>query len=493
MPEGTIALVGSDGVVVKLSRRAAMESGTLADWIEDCEVVEAAFPVTEGDGRALAAAAAICERAAARRAAEAADDDAAPSSEPAPAPSPAPAAEGEAGVNITSLTISTAAESGLFTLVRVAKFLDMPAVERHAADQVAAMLRNKSPDEMRHTLGVEADLSALEQAVALAEPLFTPPSSDEPALLSARAPGSRRAVPLGRAASYGGLLGDDDAIDVSLSRLDARSLRCLKGVSARWRQRARWVLHEPMSMWRAAPVWNAPEWSHQAVETGDFEALRALDASVELPAHAASLAAAIESRGGVAAQEGDWDAQSSRTRATALDLLAKLEPAVRVGAAVSLLGHPTPLVRAGATRLMHQLDASVLSAYADMSVDRLFDAQSYVRDAGSLVLRRLDTSILSRPAVCTALVTAIGNASPGTQTSALQALERVEVPALGRCAADLGAYLHHADSGVRTAAAVALRRMPSSTLREFAPTLARMLIPASNEAKEAMLTLSKLP
>uniref|UniRef100_A0A7S2NN14 SKP1 component dimerisation domain-containing protein n=1 Tax=Haptolina brevifila TaxID=156173 RepID=A0A7S2NN14_9EUKA len=443
-----------------------MECATLSGWLEDVGVASN-FPVPEADSSILSTFVAICEASQANAAA------------PADATSVDPA-DAHDDPDIASLTISGAMSLGIFALLRVAKFLDAPVVERNAVEKIAKLLQGKTPDQMRATLCVEADLSPVEQAAALAEPLFTPPSPEEEGptpLLSTRS--------LDRQVSYGLLLGDEDAIDLSLSRLDARSLRTLKAVSRKWRQRARWVLYEPMSRWRQSPVWNAPDWSYVAVAKTppDLDALQVLDKVVELPAHVASLAAAIP--------DGRPDFIGATT---AVDLLAKLEPAVRVDAAVSLLAHPTPLVRAWAARLMHQIQSSVLTPYAHAAVLRLTAQEAHARDAGSLVLRRLDKADLAAPPIVMALATAIGHHDGGGRAASLQILCMLDGSSLTPCSSIIASHLEAKDGAVRAVAATALRKLPTPLLKPHATTLASMIgESASPDGKEALLTLSVLP
>ena len=113
-----------------------------------------------------------------------------------------------------------------------------------------------------------------------------------------------------RERTIGQLLGDDDAIDACLARVDARSLMHLKAVSKKWRRRARWVLSDPMSQWRQEPVW-APT---SVVQTGDSMAflkeLRGLDASAAVVDALAVVVASRAWRG----RFGGQYAESFRTR-----------------------------------------------------------------------------------------------------------------------------------------------------------------------------------
>ena len=475
-PEGVednVRVVGTDGIEVAFPRPAAMESGLLAGWMEDLDDDMGAFPVPGVDSTVLRAALEICQRAALQKAAPAAAP--APTNSAPTATSPPPAAIDERA----------------FELLRLAKFLDMPAVSHEAGRTLASIFNGRTAEEIRTILGIESAPTPAEQAAALSEPLYSKPpehSADggAPPLLSARGPPA-----LGKQPTFGQRLGDDDAIDICLAHVDAHTLRTLKAVSSTWRRRASWVLSEPMSMWRRAPIWNAPVWSYAAARDGDFEKLRTLDTCTELPAHVEALASAL----GNVQPGSTLGAHTTRTTkgAAARGLLSTLEPAIRVDCAVRLLAHPTPLVRAWAAGLMHEIrEPTLLAPHALMSVLRLHDPDPQTQVAGSLVLDRLDPQALSSDKVQHELLAALASETRGARTAAVQILAKLDEAARLKCLPSIAALLGHADEGVCSSAASALRALPPSSLAPHAPALAQLIHTPSDAACEALRTLCTL-
>eukprot|EP00964_Phaeocystis_antarctica_P075959 scaffold46953_cov62-Phaeocystis_antarctica.AAC.1 len=190
--EPPVRVRSREGEEVTCSRKAARRAGALSDWTDESGD-------TPGDGchdiipaADLRVILGLCE-----------DDDS------------------------SQLASHTAEE--LAAVMTGANCLDAPDAFRAAARQLNLhFLAGKSVKELRKNLGAENDMSEAEQAVALAEPVFTPPPSREQAESPPR-------VQCGVS-----LLAADDVLEVALSEADAAALCRLKAVSVAWCTRARY-------------------------------------------------------------------------------------------------------------------------------------------------------------------------------------------------------------------------------------------------------------
>lgn len=488
-------VLSSDGTVVPFSSEAVQQSGTLRDWVEDLGEDDediGSFPVPVADAHTLRAAAAICEQLAAVSSKE---------GSPVPRTRLRGASASSLQLDLEKLKLSVdrddeAVDAGVFALIKLAKFLDMPEVSKIASEKLAAVFVGKSPAELATALGEEVDLSAEEQAAALAESLFAP---SEPESGDAADPQASLATPLPiqRETTIGQLLGDDDAIDACLARVDARSLMHLKAVSKKWRRRARWVLSEPMSQWRQEPVW-APT---SVVQTGDsitfLNELRKLDPKVELPAYVASLAACLK----LTSEHGDHDSpreygsagygRDAEVRSTARELMRKLEPAVNVDAVVRLLADASLAVRTSCLDMLHQMEPDVLLEHARTSLSRLADAGNvHARDAGVQLLKRLEPAELSKPHLANQLVLLLAHESADVRAATRAVVLCLTRDGLERSAPAIAAHLSHASAVVRAEAAAALGPLSASALEAHAAALiANVGAAASTDGAAALRTV----
>ena len=222
-------------------------------------------------------------------------------------------------------------------VLRVATKLEFRSVARVAAIAISNVLRGRSADVLRVVLDVPADdmLTPKEREQSISEPLLTPPGADDDAPAttisagsaadSSASPATALATRLDAHFLLDADLEDDDACWAAcLADLDARSLRTLKGVSREWRRRARRLLGDPSSVWRAAPEWSAGSWAvdwfrHRLSSKDEMMrkrallALDSLEATVELPQFLPELIATLVP-----------EARSS-ARALALRALARCE------------------------------------------------------------------------------------------------------------------------------------------------------------------------
>ena len=114
----------------------------------------------------------------------------------------------------------------LVAVMTGANFLDAPGAFSAAARQLNnRFLAGKSVEELRTNLGAENDMSEAEQAIALAEPAFTPSPQEQAEQSTA-----------GRGVS---LLAAQDVLEAALQEADAAALCQLKAVGVAWRTRAR--------------------------------------------------------------------------------------------------------------------------------------------------------------------------------------------------------------------------------------------------------------
>ena len=492
MPD-TYSVTSSDGTAVPFSKDAIKHSSVLDDWVQDLgdgdEDLEP-FPVPVADTHTLKVAAAICEQLAA-----------ASSEEGSPKPKAVlrGASASSLQLDLEKLKVSVdrddsteAVDAGVFALIKLAKFLDMPEVSKIASEKLAAVLVGKSPTELATALGEVVDLSDEEQAAALAESLFAPPEPASGDAVDPEADPLASPLTVQRERTLGQLLGDDDAIDACLARVDARSLMHLKAVSKKWRQRARWVLSDPMSQWRQEPVW-APT---SVVKTGDSMAflkeLRELDAKVELPAYVASLAACLKLAPESNASYGQSGfGKDAEVRSTARELMRKLEPAVNVDAVVRLLADADLAVRTSCLDLLHQMEAEVLTEHARTSLGRLGDAASqHARDAGVQVLRRLEPAVLSKPHLANELVRRLAHESADVRAATRAVALCLTRDGLESVAPAIAAHLAHPSAAVRADAAGALGSLGAEALEPLAAALAANVgATASTDGAAALRTM----
>ena len=114
----------------------------------------------------------------------------------------------------------------LVAVMTGANFLDAPGAFSAAARQLNnRFLAGKSVEELRTNLGAENDMSEAKQAIALAEPAFTPSPQEQAEQSTA-----------GRGVS---LLAAQDVLEAALQEADAAALCQLKAVGVAWRTRAR--------------------------------------------------------------------------------------------------------------------------------------------------------------------------------------------------------------------------------------------------------------
>ena len=164
-------------------------------------------------------------------------------------------------------------------VLRASQLLEFRSVARMATIAISEVLRGKSCQVLQIILEAEDDLTPQERAQALAEPLFTPPTAEDEVEVDT---------------ADGLVRSDADCWGACLADLDARSLRNLKAVSRLWRARARRVLGDACSAWRANPEWSAGTWAvdwfvprlssdDETMRKRALLALDSLEATVELP------------------------------------------------------------------------------------------------------------------------------------------------------------------------------------------------------------------
>ena len=211
-----------------------------------------------------------------------------------------------------------------FALFAAAKCLECEQLSMSLCCHLAALLRGKSPSEIREEFNIAADMSLEIEAVSLAEPVFEPPSGAYSANTrvapgGALAPaGSGEQLPAvmhsGNAQptahlhrSLSARMGDEDSVQELLKACELRTLRTLKGVSFAWRERARLALSSVSSAWRQHTFAPRSELAAQ-LELSRMQYFKQMRA-----AHLHQ-AAAHYSRAATRAARGDWPASGRRCR-----------------------------------------------------------------------------------------------------------------------------------------------------------------------------------
>ena len=166
-----------------------------------------------------------------------------------------------------------------FALFAAAKYLECEQLSMSLCCHLAALLRGKSPSEIREEFDIADDMSLEIEAVSLNEPVIEPPSGaysantrvapggalappssgEQPAVMNSGdaqpPPPGRQPPPHGRqppphSRSLSARMGDEDSVQELLKACELRTLRTLKGVSFAWRERARLALSSVDSAWR---------------------------------------------------------------------------------------------------------------------------------------------------------------------------------------------------------------------------------------------------
>ena len=158
------------------------------------------------------------------------------------------------------------AADDFFALYAAAKFLQCEHFSTALCCHLAALLRGKSPSEIREDFHIVGDMSLEVETASLNEPVFRPPSKAYSARTrvapgGALAPASTDEQPTtvhsGEAPqvprvrrSLSARMGDEDSVQELLMACELSTLLTLKGVSFAWRERARLALSNVDSAWR---------------------------------------------------------------------------------------------------------------------------------------------------------------------------------------------------------------------------------------------------
>ena len=191
-----------------------------------------------------------------------------------------------------------------FALSAAAKWLQCEQFSMALCCHLAALLRGKSPSEIREDFHICDDMSLEVEAASLNEPVFEPPSSAYSARTcvapgGALAPdGSSGQLPImhsGEAQqgpyvrrSLSARMGDEDSVQELLKACELRTLRTLKGVSFAWRERARLALSNLDSAWRRHTFAPRSEFAAQ-LELSRMQYLQAQASCLPLPTNELNL------------------------------------------------------------------------------------------------------------------------------------------------------------------------------------------------------------
>ena len=386
---------------------------------------------------------------------------------------------------------------------------------RVAAERVAEQLRPHAHAgdvlELRELLGVlDPQLTGPEEAEARRQPLFDAAVVSEAACAQrpcAQPPRFSDVVaPPALRRGWTGLSDHEPEMLVRcLERCDARTLRELKAVSARWGARARRVLAS--DGWRRAGLWSGPAWSDGALVDdlvegigrfragppprprrgdrmlqarmdqggwwwGPYESLMRLDVAVELPQHAGALLPLVAHENGA-------------VRWMATRLLRRLELptlAMHVSALLPLLqtaqdfhhGHG-PLEDevaswlAAAKLAVRTLEPPTLSQHVDALLPLLENRLGDVVEVASEALDRLEPQTISQH--IDALLPRLAHTDRNVSRAAERMLVKLEPPALYQHVGALLALLRHTDSDVQYRALRVLKRLDAQTLGQHVDVL----------------------
>ena len=196
-----------------------------------------------------------------------------------------------AGARETSIDFKTLAPAAFFALHRAARFLECDHLELQLALHLANRLRGKTPQQIRKSFSIAADLTTQQERESLSESLLTPPTQALGG--NAAAPGgalrdldaTATATPqLAPARSLSLELGDEGAIFDCLRAVDVQTMITLKGVSLAWRERARTAFTEVASSWRTSAAVRGEAGAlleQKMVALHQQQALHRVDAGVE--------------------------------------------------------------------------------------------------------------------------------------------------------------------------------------------------------------------
>ena len=186
-----------------------------------------------------------------------------------------------------------------FALFAAAKCLECEQLSMSLSCHMAALLRGKSPSEIREEFDIADDMSLEIEAASLDEPWLEPPSgaysaNTQVAPGGALAPSPAQPTPhVGR--SLSARMRDEDSVQDLLKACELRTLRTLKGVSFAWRERARLALSIVDSVWRQHTFAPRSELAAR-LEVSRMQRLQAMASSASPPSSDAVLIQAGYSR-----------------------------------------------------------------------------------------------------------------------------------------------------------------------------------------------------
>ena len=195
-----------------------------------------------------------------------------------------------AGARETSIDFKTLAPAAFFALHRAARFLECDNLELQLALHLANRLRGKTPQQIRKSFSIAADLTTQQERESLSESLLTPPTQALGG--NAAAPGGALRDPDATATATPQLapgrslsleLGDEGAIFDCLRAVDVHTMITLKGVSLAWRERARTAVADVTSSWRTSAAVRGEAGGRlelRMIEMHQRQALARLDACV---------------------------------------------------------------------------------------------------------------------------------------------------------------------------------------------------------------------